>query len=88
MDTQLLNEFMILLKSKERKEINNWKTKNWYIEETYYGEEKLCNDIDVIFNLCGNEIMEYVDFLDVEDPFNKDVKWKNAKKKKEFFDKF
>ena len=88
MEEQLLNEFMILLKSKERKEINKWKDKNEYWTETSIYTAKLCNDIDVIFNLSGNEIMEYVDFLDDEDPFNKDVKWKNAKKKKQFFSNF
>ena len=36
----------------------------------------------------GDEIMEYMDYLDPEDPFNRDVKWKSSKKRKEFFNKF
>ena len=82
MEDQLLNEFMMLLKSKERKEINKWKDRNDYWTETSMYTSKLSKDIDVIYSLSGNEIMEYVYFLDDEDPFNSDVKWKSAKKKK------
>jgi len=86
-DLNKLNEIMALLKAKNRKEINKWKEKNLMIEETLYGF-RLCKDIDVIYNFSGNEILEYMDYLDEEDPFNNAVKWKSSKKRKEFFNKF
>jgi hypothetical protein len=84
---QQLNEFMTILKTKNRKDINAWKEKNYLMIETGLYSEKVCNDIDVIYHLSGNEIMEYMDHLS-DDLFDNSVKWKSTQKKKQFYEKF
>ena len=81
-----INELKCFLSLSTRKEINEWKEKYHMITENEYtGETSLVKDVDVCFNLCRFvdcfEIMDYMDFLDGEDPFENDCKWKPKGKK-------
>ena len=93
-NSQKLEEFMTLLKSKNRKEINKWKDLNRYTTIYEYGIN-LTRDADIIFNLFeGDIIFEFVEYLNPPQLYSHldsqcyMVKWKSQKKKKEFFEKF
>ena len=84
-----LKKFIGLLKHSNRKVINAYKTDNFWIEENEYtGEEKVCKDADVLYNLgrrCDFDIMKYLSYIDEDDFFNSDCKFKNRKMKLELF---
>ncbi len=80
-----LKEFMTLLKSKNRKEINKWKNENFFIKEIGVFQEKVCNDFESI--TCLLDLKNYTEYFEFDED-NEPVKWKSQKKKKEFFDKF
>jgi len=89
-NSQKLEEFMTLLRSKNRKEINKWKDLNRYTTMYEYGIN-LTRDADIIFDLFeGDIIFEFVEYtyLNPQDSQCYMVKWKSQKKKKEFFERY
>tara|TARA_R110001606_G_scaffold351929_1_gene502280 strand:- start:324 stop:614 length:291 start_codon:yes stop_codon:yes gene_type:complete len=82
-----LNEFIGLLNIGSREKINQWKDNHHFIEC-----DKRCSDSQVIYELhkdyntgeLDKDIMNYVKYVDDEDPFNSDVKWISNKKKIEY----
>ena len=93
---QQLLEIMRLINIGNRKNINRWKDEKGFWTRTLLHADKICNDVDVIYNLCKfyneetneiclkNSIMDYVKYID-DDPFNSEVKWINTNKKLHFF---
>lgn len=82
-----LNEFIGLLNIGSRERINQWKDNHYFIEC-----DKRCSDANVIYELNKNyntgafnkDIMNYVKYVDDEDPSNSDVKWISNIKKIEY----
>lgn len=74
--------------NKERKNINKFKKK-----EGWFSDDGYCSDADTFYHIFNyiemkggnNPIMNYLNYVDSEDPFNSNVKFKTIKKKKEFF---
>jgi len=83
--SQKLEEFMILLKNKNRKEINKWKNENHFIKEIGLYQEKVCNDFESIIYLL--DLKNYTEYFEFDED-NEPVKWKSQKKKKEFFERY
>lgn len=95
MQNTKLNEFIGLLKTKDKKLINKWKEEHDYTYLTTFRGEQLCKDVDVIYDLYvartfdnneeatirEMEILNYVQYINDDDL---DVKWQSAQKKKEF----
>tara|TARA_R110001599_G_scaffold338599_1_gene557756 strand:+ start:433 stop:756 length:324 start_codon:yes stop_codon:yes gene_type:complete len=83
-----LNEFVGLLKIGSTEKIKTWKKNHHFI----YDCGKLCNDVNVIFELNKNyntgdfnkDIFNYVKYVDDEDPFNYAVKWISTEEKIEY----
>tara|TARA_R110000824_G_scaffold113725_1_gene263689 strand:+ start:122 stop:418 length:297 start_codon:yes stop_codon:yes gene_type:complete len=82
-------EFKNLLKQKNREEINKWKDKHYYIDESGFdGREIYCKDVDVLYELfciadMEQYILTYIKPIDEED-YPISYKW-IPKKKKDFF---
>ena len=86
--TQQIKTLTINIINKERKNINKFKkNEGWFSDDGY------CSDADTFYHIFNyieheggsNPIMNFVNYVNSEDPFNSDVKFKTIKKKKEFF---
>tara|TARA_R110000823_G_scaffold187228_2_gene319521 strand:- start:428 stop:721 length:294 start_codon:yes stop_codon:yes gene_type:complete len=88
--TQIKN-LINMIYGKERQKINKWKTDNKWVSYDGY-----TRDVDVFYHIFNyiehlgghNNFMEYVRFIDDDDCFNSEVKWKTIKKKNHFFETF
>ena len=86
-----IKNLIIMIINKERKNINKWKN-----DEGWIHDDGFVSDIDTFYYLFhrleneggDNNFMDYVKFINDEDPFNNGCKWKSIKKKNEFFNTF
>jgi len=85
-----LKEFAQLLFEKDRKRINKWKEENYMLVETGICEERFATDPETIEYLIdiSEGVEKYIKYLDEEDPFNRDCKFRNSKSKQQFINDY
>ena len=82
-DIKLSTEFALLLKAKNRKNINKWKNKNWLVNE-----DREASDIETIEHLLDpSTLKNYIKYIS-EDPFNHECIFINSKSKNQFIKDF
>lgn len=88
--TQIRNLITMII-NKDRKNINKWKN-----QELWYTDDGIISDVDTFYHLFNyiqhqggnNNFMDYAKFIDDEDQFNSECKWRSIKKRNEFFNTF
>ncbi len=83
-NAELIKEFAQLLETKDRKRINKWKDKNFFINDNGYATD--CDTIECLIDI-SDGVENYIKYLN-DDPFSRDCKFINSKSKQKFIDDF